>query len=52
MTNRNIQNKDNDDDNFRKLVLTTPHCLINLITHLKPMTSKTLKMLSSANITI
>ena len=52
----NIQNKNNCDDNSSNLVLKPPpnlnSFLINLITHLKPMISNTLKMLSSANITI
>ena len=52
----NIQNKDNDEDNSSNLVLKPPpnlnSLLINLITHFKSMTSKTLKILSSANITI
>ena len=52
INNKNIQNKDIDQDNSSNLVVKLPHYLINLITHLKSMTSKNLKMLSIANITI
>ena len=58
LNSSNIQNKNNDDDddNFSDLVLkplpNLSTLLIDLITHLKPMTSKTLKMLVSVNITI
>ena len=54
INDNNIQNKENDEENSSNVVLKPPPNLnsFSLITHLKSMTSRTLKMLSSANITI